>query len=85
MTYTKGNIIVEEIEVGDIHYEYQYNLGKKSQVLTKPQINENGNWEWESKNVNSGEKFYYLLNPDCPPHYSLNLYDYQAYEVKYYI
>jgi len=24
-TYTKGNVIVEEIKVGDIHYEYEMN------------------------------------------------------------
>jgi hypothetical protein len=28
-TYTKGNIIVEDIKVGDIHYEFEYSLGIK--------------------------------------------------------
>ena len=36
MTHTKGNIIVEEIKVGDIHYEYDMGLGIKCEVLTKP-------------------------------------------------
>lgn len=32
MTYTKGNVIVEKIKIGDIHYEYEYGIGIKSEV-----------------------------------------------------
>ncbi len=84
MTRTKGNIIVEEIKVGDIHYEYDMGLGIKCEVLTKPTQNEEGNWTWKSKNVNSGKEIDYLVNPKYP-HYSSNLYDYEAYTVKHYI
>ena len=45
-TYTKGNVIVEDIKVGDIHYEYGYGVGVKSKVLTLPKFNEeHGLWE----------------------------------------
>jgi hypothetical protein len=83
-TYTKGNIIVEDINVDDIHYEFEYSIGIKSKVLTKPNMNEDGNWEWVSENVNTGEKINYMVNPKYP-HYSVNLYDYQAYTVKQWI
>ena len=36
MTYTKGNIIVENIKIGDIHYEYGYGLGIKVEVISLP-------------------------------------------------
>lgn len=84
MTHTKGNIIVEEIKVGDIHYEYDMGLGIKCEVLTKPTKNKDGNWTWKSKNVNSDKEIDYLVNPKYS-HYSSNLYDYEAYKVKHYI
>lgn len=84
MTYTNGNVIVEEIKVGDIHYEYEYGVGIKCEVLTLPKINENNQWEWTSKNVNSNKIINYLVDPKHS-HYSAKLYDYEAYTVKYYI
>ncbi len=84
MTHTKGNVIVEEIKVGDIHYEYDLGLGIKTKVLTKPKLNEEGNWVWKSKNLNSNKEIDYLVNPKYS-HYSANLYSYEAYNVKHYI
>jgi hypothetical protein len=84
MTRTKGNVIVEEIKVGDIHYEYEMGIGIKCEVLTKPTINEDGNWVWKSKNLTTDKEIDYLVNPKYQ-HYSSNLYDYPAYEVKCYI
>jgi hypothetical protein len=84
MTHTKGNVIVEEIKVGDIHYEYDMGLGIKCEVLTKPKLNEDGNWTWKSQNVNSKIEIDYLVNPKYP-HYSPNLYDYKAYKVAHYV
>lgn len=84
MTHTKGNVIVEQIKVGDIHYEYEYGIGIKCEVLTKPKLNEDGDWVWKSRNVTTGNEIDYLVNPKYT-HYSPNLYDYEAYDVKYYI
>jgi hypothetical protein len=81
---TKGDVIVQNIKVGDIHYEFEYGTGIKCEVITKPIQNEEGNWVWFSKNVYSGAKISYLVNPDHP-HYSPNLYTYEAYKVKYYL
>ena len=78
-TYTKGNVIVEEIKVGDIHYEYEYGLCVKSQVITMPVKNDDGVWEWESKKISSEEVIHYLVNPKYS-HYSSNLYDHEAYQ-----
>ena len=78
-TYTKGNVIVEEIKVGDIHYEYEYGLCIKSQVLTLPEQNEDGAWEWTSKKLNSVGVINYLVDPKYS-HYSANLYDGEAYQ-----
>lgn len=53
-TRTKGNVIVEDIKIGDIHYECDLGVGIKSQVLTLPTLDENGNYVWKSKNLTSG-------------------------------
>lgn len=83
-TYTKGNVIVEDIKIGDIHYEYEYGVGIKCKVFTSPTMNETGQWVWESINEKSAEKIEYLVDPKYS-HYSPNLYDYEAYKVKNYI
>ena len=83
-TYTGGNVIVEEIKVGDIHYEYEWNVGIKCEVITLPKLNESGQYEWKSKNINSGKIIDYLVDPKYS-HYSSNLYDYEAYNVITYI
>lgn len=83
-TYTKGNVIVEEIKIGDIHYEYDLGVGIKSKVITLPALNEDGNWEWKSKNLISGFEINYVVNPKYS-HYSANLYDHEAYNVETYI
>ena len=78
-THTKGNVIVEDIKIGDIHYEYDYNMCVKSEVMTLPIFNFDGNWEWQSKKMNTGLAIHYEVNPKYP-HYSANLYDYEAYK-----
>lgn len=83
-THTKGNVIVEDIKIGDIHYEYEYNIGIKCQVLTMPKLDENGVYHWQSRNINSGNIIKYAVTIGMS-HYAPNLYDYEAYNVKMYI
>jgi hypothetical protein len=83
-TRTKGDVIVEEIKVGDIHYEYEYGMGIKCEVITLPTLNDDEQYEWRSKNVNSGDIINYLVDPRHS-HYGPNLYDYEAYKVNVYI
>lgn len=42
-TYTKGNVIVEDIKVGDVHYEFEYFSGVKCEVITLPEKEKDGN------------------------------------------
>ena len=80
-TRTKGNVIVEEIKIGDIHYEYGYNACIKSVVQTLPKFSTDENvWRWKSKSVETGNPINYSVNPEYP-HYSVNLYDYEAYVI----
>lgn len=83
-TYTKGSVIVEDIKIGDIHYEYEYNMGVKCEVITLPTLNEDGQYEWQSRNVNNNKIIKYLVDPKHS-HYGPNLYDYEAYRVNNYI
>jgi len=78
-TFTKGGVIVEEIKVGDIQYEYGYGACIKVEVLTLPKRDDDGLWEWESKSVTSGGKIHYAVHEKYT-HYGPNLYDYEAYK-----
>lgn len=81
---TKGNVIVNKIKVGDIHYEFEYGVGIKCEVLTIPVTDGKGYWTWRSKNVNTGKYIEYGVTEGLA-HYSSNLYDYEAYKVKSWI
>lgn len=83
-TRTRGNVIVEDIKIGDVHYEYGYGVTIKCEVITLPELNEDGQYEWESRNLVSGNIINYLVDPEYP-HYSVNLYDYEAYNIKNFI
>jgi hypothetical protein len=45
---TKGNVIVNKIKVGDIHYEYEYGYVIKCEVITLPINDGDGYWTWRS-------------------------------------
>ena len=81
--YTKGDVIVNEIKVGDIHYEYDYNMCIKSIVNTKPVRNEDGLWEWKSIHVQPdgeyGNAIDYAVHEKYG-HYGPNLYEREAYQ-----
>lgn len=84
MTYTKGNVIVENIKIGDIHYEYEYGVGIKSEVISLPVRDADGLWSWQSKNVNGGGLINYAVHEKYS-HYGPNLYDHEAYHVNRYV
>ena len=84
VTKTKGNVIVESIKVGDIHYEFEYGLGIKCEVITLPVRDEKGYWSWKSKNLTTGEEITYGVTEGLE-HYSSNLYNYEAYKVSKWI
>lgn len=77
-TYTKWNIIVEDIKVWDIHYQcWQYIWSIKIRVLTKPTLK----WDqytWLSEIVETWEKVDFLVTK-WMSHYAPALYDYPAY------
>ena len=79
-TFTKGNIIVENIKVGDIQYEFEYGMGIKSEVVTLPVRDEDGYWTWKNKSCSTGAEISYGVREGMS-HYSANLYDYEAYKV----
>jgi len=80
-TRTKGNVIVEEIKVGDIHYEYEYGRCVKSEVITVPEFSKkNGGWGWKSKELKTNKIIDYFVNPEYTQ-YSVNLYNYDAYKL----
>ena len=80
MTHTKGNVIVENIKIGDIHYEYDYGVGIKVEVTSLPVRDDTGYWTWESKQISTGKIISYGMREGFS-HYAPNLYDYEAYGV----
>lgn len=83
-THTKGNIIVEDIKVGDIHYEFEYGVGIEIEVISEPIKNDKSVWTWKSINRKTGQEIDYSVIEGLE-HYSANLYDYKAYKVKQWI
>jgi hypothetical protein len=77
-TMTKGNVIIEDITIGDIHYEIEYGCGIKCEVISLPVRDENGYWSWQSKKINDGRIIEYGVSEGMS-HYGPNLYDYEAY------
>lgn len=61
-TKTRGNVYVEDINIGDILYEYECNHCIKGKVLTKPEFNK-GAWSWKSKSLETGETIDYIVRP----------------------
>ena len=81
---TKGGIDVSKIKVGDIHYEYEYGIGIKCKVISKPRRNKEGKWTWQAENLKNGSVIDYLVTEGFE-HYGPNLYDYEAYSGVEYI
>jgi len=77
-TYTAGNIIIEDIKVGDIHYEFDYGCGIKCEVITLPERDDNGKWTWKSKHSETGAEIAYMVTEGYA-HYGPKLYDHVAY------
>jgi hypothetical protein len=82
--YTKGNIVVEDIKIGDIHYEFEYGIGLKCEVITLPENVGEGYWTWKSKNLKTNKEITYGIREGLT-HYGPNLYDYEAYSVNTWI
>jgi hypothetical protein len=79
--WTKGGVIVNNIEVGDIHYESEYGCYIECEVLTKPERIESKSsfddsvqiqWSWTSKNNLHGKVINYLITEGFA-HYGPNL------------
>jgi hypothetical protein len=61
---TKGNVIVENIKIGDIHYEFEYGMGIKCQVMSLPIRDQRGYWTWQSKNLKTDKVIDYGVSEE---------------------
>lgn len=77
-THTRGNVVVQDIKVGDVHYEYEMGLCIKSTVISQPVRDEEGYWTWQSKHDLSDRIIDYGVREGMS-HYSSKLYDHEAY------
>ncbi len=84
-TLTKGHIVIEDIKIGDIHYEYEYGCYIKSKVKTLPLKEPRGDdnyWTWDSIHINPDGTEGKIINygvSDKYPYYGPNLYNTEAY------
>lgn len=76
---TKGNVIVEEIAIGDIHYEFSYGRSNKVEVISLPCKHDNRYWSWTSKDIESGEIIEYGITENHE-HSGPTLYTYETYQ-----
>lgn len=80
-TLTKGDVIVEDIKIGDIQYEYEYSIGIKSVVIELPTRSEDGYWTWRNKNFYNEEHIITYGVREGLSHYGPNLYTSETYSV----
>ena len=81
MTRTKGDVIIENIKIGDTHYEYFYGMELTCEVITLPKFEQRDDgkyWTWQSKDTTSGRVIDYGVHEKYA-HYGPNLYTYPAY------
>lgn len=71
MTYTGGDVIVEEIKVGDKHIETEWGMKINVEVISLPQL-DGEQWTWQSK-TEDGEIVDYLVTVGMS-HYAPKLY-----------
>lgn len=76
MVHTRGNVIVDQIKIGDIHYEYELGIGIKVKVLTLP-VQNGVIWTWDAEIISNGIIIRYLVD-ETLSQYSANLYDYEV-------
>ena len=79
-THTGGNVIIENINIGDIHYEYDLGICIKTKVVTIPTRDDEGLWRWKSTRISDNLEINYAVNEKYQ-HYASKLYDYEAYKV----
>lgn len=73
---TKGNVLVDNIKVGDILYEEAYGYEIATKVITQPNRNEEGYWTWQSEVLNNKDNIITYGVHEKYPHYAPALYDY---------
>ena len=84
---TKGGVVLEDIKIGDIHYEYEYGMCVKSRVIegimqTENDEDDDSMWEWKAVHVlpdgTEGRIIHYAVS-EKNSHYGPNIYNYEAY------
>lgn len=70
---TGGEVLVEDIEIGDIHYECEYGKNLQVMVLTEPVRNGKGQWSWKSEDCKTEKEIEYLVTEGAS-HYGPKLY-----------
>ena len=78
-TRTKGDVIVQDIKIGDIHYVTEYGCTIVSEVITLPKRDEDGYWSWKSKMQSNPEEIIDYGVRERMSHYAPKLYTYLAY------
>jgi hypothetical protein len=81
MILTKGDVIVDQIKIGDVHYEFEYNFGIETRVLTMPMNDGTGYWTWTAENVRIPGKIITYGVREGMAHYAPNIYTYKAYRI----
>jgi hypothetical protein len=84
---SKGGVVINDIEIGDTHFECEYGCYIECAVITKPVRTESTSerdgkvsvqWTWKSKNKLNDKIIDYLITEGFQ-HYGPNLYNEQVY------
>jgi hypothetical protein len=58
-----GNLVIEDIKVGDIYYEYVNGIEIECEVITLPVFNDSlQTWTWTSRNTLTNNEIHYRVS-----------------------
>jgi hypothetical protein len=75
---TRGDVVVNNLKVDDIIYEFEYNLVIVAKVTTTPLRSPDGYWTFDAVNTLNSRVINYAMDENLS-HYAPKLYTYMAY------
>lgn len=85
VTRTRGDIIINDLKIGDIVWECEYGTCEAFEITTKPEVKDEV-WHWKARHCKTDKIIDYSMadanseNGKYNSQFGLKLYSYEAYK-----